>query len=91
MNKQDVNIGHTYYYARTIPNVGIYDVCELKIRTVEEEYCVGVDKHDKHAYLLDDNTIQKSLYINRKNCLEAVHEKEKNSPKISSETEYEEY
>ena len=41
------------YYARIIPNVGIYDLCELTIRTVEEDYFVGVDKQDKHAYLLN--------------------------------------
>ena len=31
------------YYARIIPNSGIYDVCELIIRTVAEDYFVGID------------------------------------------------
>ena len=91
MNKQNISIGKVYYYARTIPSVGIFDVCELKIRTVEDGYCVGVDKHDKHAYLLDDNTIKKDLYENRNDCLEAVRFEEMDSPKVDLKTEYEEY
>ena len=28
------------YYARIVPNAGIYDLCELKIRTIEDSYFV---------------------------------------------------
>ena len=39
-----LNKGDILYFARIIPKIGIYDVCELNIRTVEETYFVGVDK-----------------------------------------------
>ena len=51
MTKEDIQKGNIVYYTRILPGVGIYDLCELKIRTVEETYFCGSDKHDKHAYL----------------------------------------
>lgn len=79
------------YYARIIPSVGIYEVCELKIRTVEDNYFVGIDKHDKHAYLLTNDTIDKTVFKDRKKTLNVVLAAEKNKKVISSETYYEEY
>ena len=38
------------YYARIIPNTGIYEVCELIIRTVADDYFAGMDKRDKRTY-----------------------------------------
>lgn len=51
------------YYARVIPYTGIYEVCELSVRTVEDTYFVGTDKHDKHAYLFSYNAIGKTNCI----------------------------
>ena len=42
-----LNKGDILYFSRIIPKTGIYDVCELYIRTVEETYFVGIDKKDK--------------------------------------------
>lgn len=50
MNKNDI-----VYYAHIIPQLGIYDVCEIIIRTIEEDYFAGIDKHDKRAYLFSYN------------------------------------
>ena len=44
-----LNKGDTVYYARIIPSTGIYDLCELKIRTIYPDSFVGVDKHTKQA------------------------------------------
>lgn len=38
------------YYTRIIPNCGIYDLCELKVRGVYDGYFTGMDKHDKHVF-----------------------------------------
>ena len=46
-----LKIKNHLYYARIIPKSGIYDVCELIIRTITDDYFVGIDKMDKHAYL----------------------------------------
>lgn len=79
------------YYARIIPSVGIYDVCELKIRTVEDDYFVGIDKHDKHAYLLTNNVIGKTVFKDRKTALEIIRAAERNKKETSNEIYYEEY
>ena len=84
-------IGNTIYYARIMPTLGIYDVCELKIRTITDVYFVGMDKRDKRAYLFSYNAVGKCIFSNRKDAVEKVITAEENSPKVSKETYYEEY
>lgn len=80
------------YYAKIMPSVGIYDLCELKIRTVEDTYFVGIDKRDKHAYLLNYDCFDKTVFKDRKVALKLVHEAEKKRAKVvSDESYYEEY
>ena len=63
------------YYARIIPGWS-YDICELIIRTVADDYFVGIDKRDKHAYLLSYSDINKTVFINRSEALEYVKQRE---------------
>ena len=84
-------IGDIVYYARIMPTLGIYDVCELKIRTVTDTYFVGTDKRDKRAYLFSYNAVGKCIFSNRKDAVEKVITAEESSPKISKEIYYEEY
>lgn len=85
MEKQDI-----LYYARIVPRTGIYEVCELLIRTVEETYFVGIDKRDKHAYLFLYSDINKTVFKNRKEALKKVKDAEKNKVKTNYEIYYEE-
>ena len=84
-------IGDIVYYARIMPTLGTYDVCELKIRTVTDTYFVGTDKRDKRAYLFSYNAVGKCIFSNRKDAVEKVIMAEESSPKVSKETFYEEY
>ena len=84
-------IGDIVYYARIMPTLGIYDVCELKIRTVTDTYFVGTDKRDKRAYLFSYNAVGKYIFSKRKDAVEKVITAEESSPKDSKETYYEEY
>ena len=84
-------IGDIVYYARIMPTLGIYDVCELKIRTITDTYFVGTDKRDKRAYLFSYNAVGKCIFSNRKDAVEKVITAEESSPKVSKETYYEEY
>ena len=84
-------IGDIVYYARIMPTLGIYDVCELKIRTITDAYFVGTDKRDKRAYLFSYNAVGKCIFSNRKDAVEKAIAAEENSPKVSKETYYEEY
>ena len=86
LSKKDI-----VYYARIVPNSGIYDLYELSIRTVEETYFVGVDKKDKRAYLFGYDAIGEYVFTNRKDALNRLKDAEKNKKEISNETFYEEY
>lgn len=83
--------GQIVYYARILPPVGIYEIIELKLRTVEDTYFVGVENSTKHAYQFGNTAINKTVFFNRKDALKLVKEAEKDKQKISSETYYEEY
>lgn len=61
--------GSVVYYARLIPKNHIYEVCELKIRTVEDTWFVGVDKRDKHAYLLNITDVNQTVFEKRQDAL----------------------
>ena len=79
------------YYARIIPNTGIYEVCELIIRTVTDDYFAGMDKRDKRTYLFGYNAIDNTVFVDRKDALNKVKIAESNKKDISSKTYYEEY
>lgn len=66
--------GSVVYYARLIPKNHVYEVCELKIRTIEETWLVGVDKRDKHAYLLNTANINQTVFEKRQDALSLVKE-----------------
>ena len=75
-----------------MPNLGIFDVYELKIRTIEDTYFVGTDKRDKKAFLLPYSAIEKYVFIDRKDAVDkAIVAEENNKKVISAETYYEEY
>lgn len=79
------------YYARIIPKTGIYEVCEIILRTIEDTWFVGIDKRDKHAYMFNYSDLNTILFAERKDALDNVKAAEKNKIKISEETDYEEY
>ena len=79
------------YYARIIPKTGIYEVCEITLRTIEDTWFVGKDKQDQHAYLFNYSDLNTILFAERKDALDKVKAAEKNKIKISEETNYEEY
>ena len=80
----------TVYYARILDQVATYEICELCIRTIEDDYFVGIDKRDKHAYLFSNDELNKKVFYNRSDALRIVKEAEKNKRVISNETYYEE-
>ena len=79
------------YYTKIIPSCGIYDVYELKIRTVEDDWFVGIEKTDKQAHYFTKSDIGKTIFIDRNEALNVVRKAEKNKKNICEETYYEEY
>lgn len=79
------------YYARIMPSVGLYEVIELKVRTVGDDFFVGTEKTTKHSYMLSQKDIDKIVFYKRSDALKMVKEAEKNGKKVSDEKYYEEY
>ena len=86
LKKKDV-----VYYTKIIPSCGIYDVYELRIRTVEDDWFVGIEKRDEHAHLFNNSDIEKTIFTDRNEAVRKVKEAEKNKKNICEETYYEEY
>ena len=90
MNKI-INKGDILYYSRVNPKAGIYDLCELKIRTVTDTYFVGVDKRDKQAHIFGYNALNSIVFEKRAEALNKVKQAQKNNKETPQETYYEEY
>lgn len=78
------------YYTRIIPTSGIYDLLELKIRTVEKDWFVGIEKRDKQAFLFYNDDINNIIFLDRNEALNKVKEAEANKKEIIKEEYYEE-
>ena len=88
MNNYNIKKNDVLYYARISHNLGMYELCELKVRTVKDTYFVGLENRTKVAFLFGYGLI----FFDRKEALKKVKEAEKNKPKnVSTETYYEEY
>ena len=72
-----IGIGDTVYYARCFNSTGVYDLCELHVRTVYPGSFVGIDKHTKQAFLLGYNQCDVTVFDNRDEALRIVKEAEK--------------
>ena len=70
-----INKGQIVYYARILPTVDIFEILELKIRTVEEFYFVGTDNNTQQAFLFSNKAINKTVFFERKDAL--IEEKNK--------------
>ena len=78
------------YYARILPSSCIYDVLELNIRTVEEDWFVGIEKRDKQAFLFQNTELNKTVFKDRNKALEMVTKAESNKKEFNNEIYYEE-
>lgn len=74
------------YYAQILPNVGIYNVCEMIVCTLYDDYFACMDKREKKRYLLFGHR----HFANRLEALTLVTDAEKDKPKVSNERFYEE-
>lgn len=92
-----MRIGDIVYYAQIMPTIPLFEVIELKVRTINEtnsndRWFVGIDKHSKHAYMFESDSINNSIFLNRKDALQIVkREEQKCNKKDNDERLYEEY
>lgn len=65
-------VGDTCYYCSVVPSCGIYEIEELKIRTVGDGYYVGVNDKTKQASLFNEDMIDVYVFNHRIDALEAL-------------------
>lgn len=86
-----MNKGDKIYYARIIRNVGIYEVYDLKVRMVEDDWFSATEKRTHKAFIFSNKDIGLTVFTDREQALQLVLEAEKNKKPISNEKYYEEY
>ena len=86
-----INTGGIVYYARALPNAGLYEVLELKIRTKMNDFYVGVDEKTKQAFCFYEKDIDQIIFTSRKKALEVVKDIKSHSRQVSDELDYEDY
>ena len=79
--KDIIKVKDVVYFTRIMPTLGIFEVCEITIRYVDDRWGTGVDKRDKRVHPFTINDYNKRFFINRKDALNAVKEAEKHKPK----------
>ena len=84
--------GKIIYYSQCLEPCAIFEVLELKIRTICENWFVGIENKTKHAYLFYEKDIGKCIFFDREDALSVVKAAEKNcKKKFGDEKFYEEY
>ncbi len=92
MTDNKIKKGTVVYYSQCLEPCAVFEVLELKIRTVEDDWFTGIENKTKHAYLFYEHDIGKCIFFNRKEALDVVKAAEKNCrKKFSDEKFYEEY
>lgn len=71
-----MNKGDKLYYARILPPVDVYEVEEVKVRTVENTWFTVTDERSKQAYLFSKNALGNTVFENRIDALMKVKEAE---------------
>ena len=87
-----VKKGNACYYAQCLDSAGVFEVLELKLRTVIQNWFVGVENRTNHAYLFTEKAIDKTVFFDRDEALEVVKKAQAKCKKqFSNEKYYEEY
>lgn len=58
------------FYLRKISNCDVNEVLRLTVRTVEEDYFVGIEEKEQHAFLFHFCDIGKTVFMSYGEALE---------------------
>lgn len=76
MEQENIKLGQMVYWARILPKLHVYDLYELKVRSVYDTYFVAVNERTKQSHLFYFNDINKTIYFDRNEALECVNDAE---------------
>lgn len=95
MKDDDIKLGDKIYYARAFPNVGLYEIVELKIRTINKDnpdkpWYVGTYRSGS-SFLFTHSQINTDFFFDRQAALAKVKETEKNGKHFSKSENEDDY
>lgn len=64
--------GDVVFLCDVVPNCNTYEVIELIIRTVGDDYAVGVDNKTKQAHLFKYDMLDQYVFTTRPDAVEAL-------------------
>ena len=64
--------GDVVFLCDVVPNCNTYEVIELIIRTVGDDYAVGVDDKTKQAHLFKYDMLDQYVFTTRPDAVEAL-------------------
>lgn len=90
INMKVIGIGDIVYWARINHICGIYDLCELKVRTVYPNAFVGTDTKSKQAFILNYDECDETVFEAREDALRVLKEAETKKRNLTTDTSEEE-
>lgn len=66
--------GDVVYYCDVVPSCNTYEIVELVIRTIGEDWAAGYDAKTKQAHLFKFDMFDKYVFADRYSALEALKE-----------------
>lgn len=66
--------GYNVYFVRVIPKLDIYELLDLHIVSIYDEYCTGVNSKTKQTFLFSKKEFEEVLYFDRKEALECLNQ-----------------
>ena len=70
------------YYARMMPSLGYYEIHELHMVSIYDDYCSASDVKTKQAFILSTKEALELLYIDRADALKYLKKKEKENKHV---------
>ena len=64
-----LSVGDIVYFCRIVQNCDIYELIELHIRTVCDNWFVGCSTDTKQAFLFSNKNIDKNIFFNKHTAL----------------------
>ena len=76
MEERVIKKGDVVYYAQALEPVSTFEVLELIVRTVKDNWFTGVETKEKQVHLFYLKDIDKCIFFNRHDALMTVKEAE---------------
>lgn len=71
MNEQ-LYKGQVIFYAQIMPRMQRFDSIPCRLRTIEEDFVVGIDLKREHARIFNRKDLNKTFFLSEDKCLEIL-------------------